>query len=431
MARGARAAMSEPAWLETAAQRALDRVMRSRQPASVLRLYLSHLHTGPKPHHRLVAHCLFDDAVQQAGGQVFTCANGDLVLIAGAEPIAHLGTVLTSLFRAEAAADQKLLGAWSLPEEEKLVRAEFACPPGAANPADEPPVPLGALAAIGASLAAAPHGELVRRQTAVRIDGGRVTELFHELSVSLPAIEARIGMRVPSGADPYLFRYMSGQLDQEMLATLAAADLSPLPALNVNLPLAGVASPGFAALLASTKRIGLRLGVELPFVEAVADTQLYKQVRDRLQAAGCRVVLDGLAHHTLLQSDPAFLQPDLVKLEWSALITSQPARDARRLREALGAIGFDRIVLCRAETEAALVWGLSEAISRFQGRHVDAMLAADRIRACHYAAGCSLRQCIDRAAATDQAGQVGCRDTALLGGIVHRPARRRSREAVA
>ena len=421
---GARVLLSGSSHLQTAAQLALDRVIRSGQPASVLRLYVSRLHPGPKPHHRLVARCLFDGTVQQGGGQVFTCGNGDLVLIAGPDPVASLGAVLLRLFRAEATGDQQLLGTWSLPGDEAAVRAEFACLPELPQAADDPAVPLGALAAIGASLASVPHGELVRRQTAVRIDAGRVTSLFHELSVSFPALEARIGMRVPPSADPYLFRYISGQLDQEMLAALAEADLSQIAALNINVPLACAASPGFAALRAAAKGAQTRLGVELSFVEAVADIGRYHELRGQLQAEGCRVVLDGIDHHTLLHSEPAALQPDLVKLEWSALMPAQPARDARRLSQALGAIGTSRVVLCRADTEAALVWGLGHAISRFQGRHVDAMLAADRIGACRYSGGCTLRQCIDRAAATDEAGQDGCRDTVLLGGVLHSQAHR-------
>ena len=412
--------LSGSASLETPAQRALDRAMRSGHPTSVLKLYLSHIQpTGAKAHHRLVARSLFDDATQQAGGQVFTCGNGDLVLIAGPDPVATLGGVLLKLFRPEAPGEQQLLGIWSLPKDEPVVRAEVACLPEEASPAEDPPVPLGAMAAISAALISAPHGELVRRQTAVRIDGRRVTPLFQELSISLPALEARIGMRVPPGADPYLFRYLSGQLDQGMLEALARAELSQITALNINLPLAGASSLGFAALQFAAKRAGMPLAVELPFVEAIADIRRFTAIRDQLQAQGCRVVLDGIDHHTLLHSDPAALLPDLVKLEWSAFMPTQPARDCRRLKIVLERIGVDRIVLCRAETEAALVWGMAHGISRFQGRHVDAMLAAERISICRFSSGCSLRQCIDRAAATDEAGQDGCQDTALLGGLPH------------
>ncbi len=76
----------------------------------------------------------------------------------------------------------------------------------------------------------------------------------------------------------------------------------------------------------------------------------------------------------------------------------------------------DRIVLHRAETEAAVTWGQAQGISRFQGRHVDAMLGAGRILHCPLSRGCTLRQCIERGAAIADVGRSGCGNTALLDG---------------
>jgi hypothetical protein len=76
----------------------------------------------------------------------------------------------------------------------------------------------------------------------------------------------------------------------------------------------------------------------------------------------------------------------------------------------------NRIVLHRAETEAAVTWGQSQGISRFQGRHVDAMLGAGRILHCPISRGCTLRQCIERGAAIADVGRSGCGNTALLDG---------------
>ena len=408
--------------LESPAERALDRVMRSGQPASVLRLHLSRLPPAYlQPYHGRIARCLFDDAVQRCGGQVFACKSGDLVLIAGSDAVASLGAVLLRLFRAEAAGDGQLLGLWSLPADEAAIRAEFAAPRGAPGSPEDPPAPLGAIAAIGTFLAASPPGGgLLRRQTAVRIEGGRMLGLFQELSVSLPAVEARIGISLPHGADPYLFRYIAGQIDAWMLPSLAEADDHRVNALHVNLPLASLTTPGFDALRSSARRTRTQLGVELSLAEAVADLRRFRHARDRLQADGCTVVLDAVGPQAMLHCDLAALRPDLVKFDWSPLVPALPAREQRRLRQALDQIGADRIIVHRAETEAALVWGLGHGVACFQGRHVDLMLAADRVRFCSHSAACSLRQCIDRAAAGDEDGQRGCFDTALLRGDVRR-----------
>ncbi len=417
--------------LETPAERALDRVLRSGHAASVLRLCLSRLQpSGPQPYHSRIARCLFDDTVQQGGGQVFPCKNGDLVLIAGPEPVASLGAALMRLFRTEAPSDQHLLGIWSLPADEASVRLEFAGFAGEAAPAEDLPPPLGAIAAIDTLLASARYGEFVRRQTAVRIQGSRMTDMFQELSVSLSAIEARIGLQVPSRADPYLFRYIAGQLNGRMLASLAEAGLSGTLALHINVPLALIASPGFAAVRDAARRAKILLGVEIALAEAIADIRLFQEMRTRLQEGGCTVALDGADHGALLQCDPAALQPDLLKLEWSPLIPALPAREQRRLRRALEVLGPDRVVVYRAETEAALVWGLGRGIACFQGRQVDLMLTADRLRGCPHAAACTLRQCIDRAAASDEGGQHGCLDLARLGGQLHWRPDRAAPEAV-
>ena len=412
--------------LETPAERALDRVLRSGHPASVLRLYLSHLQPpsfllppGPRPHHGRVARCLFDDAVQHGGGQVFGCRNGDLVLIAGPDAVAALGATLLPLFRAEAQNDRQVIGIWSLPEEAAAVRAEFAASTADAMIAEDPPAPLGAIAAIGALLASTQFDEFLRRQTAIRITGTRIAALFQEVSVSVAAIEARIGLNIPPDADPYLTRYLTAQLDARLTSALPDAKLLTAPAINVNLPLATIRSPGFEALRLAAQRQGVLLGVELALADAVANLPLYEATRRHLQAEACSVVLDGIDHRTLLHCDPAALQPDLLKLDWSPLLPTLPAHEQRRIRQALDALGPERVVLNQANAEAALVWGRERGIACFQGRHVDLMLAADRIRGCAHSAACTLRQCIERAAANDERGQLGCQDTDILGGRLH------------
>ena len=409
--------LSTASALETPAERALDRVVRSGHSASVLRLYLSRLHpSGVRPYHGRVARCLLDDAVQAAGGQVFVCKNKDLILIAGPEPVAAVALLLLRLFRTEPAADNTLVSVWSLPADEAQIRAELATSYGDPGPVEEVATPLGAITAIHTLMAGMPEGELMQRQTAVRIVGGRFFGLFQELSVNFAAIEERIGMTLPAGSDPYLVRYIAGQLDSRMLAWLSKQGLRTSPALNVNVPLAGIATPGFDALRAAARASGTLLGVDIALTEALADLRLFRDTRDRLQADGCTVALDGVDHHAMLVCDPAALKPDMLKLEWSPLIPALPARSQARIRGAIGALGIERVVVCRAETEAALMWGLGEGIGCFQGRHVDLMLAAERIAACAHSSRCKLPQCIERAAATTPAARVGCLDQARLEG---------------
>jgi hypothetical protein len=62
----------------------------------------------------------------------------------------------------------------------------------------------------------------------------------------------------------------------------------------------------------------------------------------------------------------------------------------------LNAVGIDKIVLGRCDSEAAIQWGLAKGIQRFQGRYVDTMLAAYTMAVCDKSAACTLGQCIAR-----------------------------------
>ncbi len=392
----------------------LDWAGRTKRPVAILILHLSRLHApGPRPHHRRIASALLDGAIQTHGGQVFHCGNGDFVLLTDPATSAALVPTLSHLFRPEAPGVDRLLTLWSLPTDEDAARAHLTSAAPSAAVMEDVPVPLGALAAAEAVLASVPVDELVRRQTAVRITARGMEPLYQELSVSLAALEARNGAPLPVIADPYLFRHLAARLDERVLHAAAGTHLATVPAIHLNLTISSVLSAEFMRFAAG-RDATTRLGIELQFMEAVADLPRFSLACDRLRDTGCSLVLDGLDHAVLSLARPAHWQPALLKLDWSPRMATLPARERRLLTAALTAFGPERIVLHRAETEAALAWGRSHGIRRFQGRHVDAMLAAERITACRHAAACTLRQCIGRAAATGPGGRAGCRNTDLL-----------------
>ena len=149
-------------------------------------------------------------------------------------------------------------------------------------------------------------------------------------------------------------------------------------------------------------------------MEVVADLPGFARATQQLRAAGCSLVLNGVDHGTMLLAALERLEPDWVKLDWSPRLQRLPALDRSELASAMARIGLDRLILGRAETEAALAWGMTAGIRCFQGRYVDTILAAERLKTCSHAAACTMRQCMDRAAATDLAGQAGCFSPALL-----------------
>ena len=442
-----------PATLAPAPERllaeAMERACRAPRGRIVLVLHLSRLPPpGPRPHHCRVARALLHEAAQRHDGHLFPLRNGDLVLLCrGAELLGgtqagvgsgplHLPDTLARLFRVDAPDPALLLSFWWLEKAQDAIlaylRERMADPPAAAVAVPESVPEPSAILDLEAQIAGAGVTDLMQRQTAVLITAGahgRLKPLFREFTFSLATLEARLAAaglergavrRDAATADPCLFRHFAGRLDARMLdhvrQEVQARPRPPAdgPALHLNLTLPAALSPAFESFAAVCHAAGVRVGVEVGLLDACADPNLYARLRQRSRVAGVTLALDGVTRLAMLLTDPARLDADLVKLEWSPTLAERPGAERVAIAAALAAIGPDRIVLQRAETEHALNWGLSQGIRRFQGRHVDAILGAARIVACPHASGCTLRQCVERAAAISAAGRRFCRNTALL-----------------
>lgn len=377
---------------------------------------------GPRPHHRRIARAILGEAVQQHGGQVFALGNGDLVLIAPAAMLRAAGRaekLPETLSRLLADIGTGLVSVWQLPADrapllayaaDRLAesgRLHLPAPPREpALPADPPLLPA-----------------LLHRQTAVLLgapNGRLLAPLFREIGATDIALKAQPGADTLD-ADPYLLRHLASEVEIRLLALLpgeigrgGALDAGSGPKLHLNLSPAAVMGEAFARLAGLCAAAGPGLGVEISLVEAAADPAGLDAARRRLAAADIAFVLDGLSPHAMRLADPAALNPQLVKLDWSPALPSRPAAEQQALAAAITRLGPERIVLAGADSEAALQWGIARGLRRFQGRHVDAMLAASRIATCPGADRCMPRQCMERASATAAAGRAGCTNPALL-----------------
>jgi hypothetical protein len=304
--------------------------------------------------------------------------------------------------------------------------------------------------------------DLLQRQTAIAFgpgiaprggpgdgprDGpGALHPIFTEVTFSIAALEARLAAEEQAyiggvAADPFLFRHLTSRLDERMLKELSqdlrpdggggllgalvgggreplARALSegkvPSPALHLNLAVPAILSEAFARLAIICTRREVRVGVEISLLEAMVDLAAFERARRVLADHRMVLVLDGVSHVAMQIARPWALWPDFLKLDWSPRLLDLPKQDAAILDAAIAQTDPAKVVLHRAETEAALRWGVARGIRRFQGRHVDAMLSASRIVACAHAGECSLRQCVERAASVGTAGRIGCRNPVLL-----------------
>ena len=401
---------------------------------------------------------MLQEAASRHDGQVVAMACGDLVLLCAdpgeaAAPASEtaapraLPDLLSRLLRVDAPDPERLVSLWPLPLMAAALLAyatarAIETPPAVAALPAEPPraARTGIVDALAAAVEAADISDLLRRQTAVFLPPagaarGALWPLFREVSFSIAALEARIGGSGPAcdsslvSHDPFLFRHLASRLDRRMLELLAAAHggggpldhgAGPWPPLHLNLTLPAIASGAFARFAASRAAPGegggrgLGGGIEVSLIEACADPAAFNDARARVHDAGLSLVLDRVSHLALLLTQVWPLQPDLLKLEWTPLLASLDPGDSRRLDGSLARLGPARLLLLRADSEAAVRWGLARGIRRFQGRHVDAMLAASRLAGCAHAGGCTLRQCTERGEASGEAGRRFCRNTRLL-----------------
>jgi EAL domain-containing protein (putative c-di-GMP-specific phosphodiesterase class I) len=439
----------------------LDTVRRRlRQPAGwiAVALHLSRLATpAPRPHHRRIARVLMEDTARRHDGEVFTPTNGDMVLLcrlgeerraAGplrvASPTA-LPDVLARLLRADLADPRELTSLWPLETagDQALAYAVAGLTNGAAVTAGagEPRAPADAADPFGQPADAA---EMPHRRTTVLIAEDGMRPLFREVRFSRRSLEAGAARAGPADTDtdPFLLRHLAERLDRRMLDLIEHAiggngaldpTVAGTPRLHLNLTLPSLRSEGFARLAEALLVRGRSLGVQISLLEACADPDRFEQARGALRRLGMVVVLDGVSRHALGLARAAALEPDLVKLAWAPGMADRgpgPAPDpapgpaADPADGLIRDLGPERVVLHGAETESALRWGLARGIRRFQGRYVETMLAALRLSACATATGCTLPQCMSRAAASAPSGRQGCRNWPLLDAAAPPPAPR-------
>jgi len=415
-------------------QSAIARIVRTGQGWSAVALHLSRLSPpdGVRPHHRRIGRAVLQDAARRSDGQVFDLRNGDVVLLArdGSPPTSPLAQRLQHLFGREASDPGEVVSEWRLPTGGTALLAYAADRGGesevaAIEEAATPPATM--VDVVAAAIAAVQPQNLLHRQTAVVLDaaggGARMRASYQELSVSLAVLESRIDVAARPSHDAALLLHLGRHLDARLLHILqdARGSVTPLdiaaapgPALHLNLSLPAILSAAFIDLLAQGGGSGRMLGVEVAFVEAVADPAGFARAAARLKQHGVRLVLDGVSYLALLLTDPTALGADLLKLHWSPRMADLPDEERRALAQAVAAADPARLILHRADSEAAVRWGQAQRIRLFQGRHIDQMLAVQRMLGCPDAPACTLRQCAERAVATGGAGRSSCTNLALL-----------------
>ena len=241
--------------------------------------------------------------------------------------------------------------------------------------------PIGAENLVGISerILGVNVGDIVRQQPAIFLGtGGQGGLLFREFTVYMAALQDRIAKGVNIFTSPWLFQYLTENVDRRMLALMSRRDFNVLKApISLNLNISTILGREFQRFHDVVGENTGKVVVELQLIDIFADMNLYAQARDWLQGRGYRVLIDGVTPIALEFFDPADLAADFVKINWGTeFLAGDDGAHSIELRDVVASTGKDRIILARTDSEDAVKWALGLGVTRFQGRFVDTIADA-------------------------------------------------------
>ncbi|MBK8908658.1 MAG: EAL domain-containing protein [Rhodospirillales bacterium] len=244
------------------------------------------------------------------------------------------------------------------------------------------PLDSATLATLGRKLRDIRISDLIRQQTALEIHGsGSATPLFRETYVAIGALLARLAPHIGPLPNSCLFRHLTESLDRRMMESVAAGGLAAgaVP-LSINLNVSTIASEAFQRFHHSHARSDCNMLVEIQLVDVLADTEAYRDARDRLRAQGYKVLIDGLNPLTPRFLNIRAIDADYFKIWWSPDSLGQLERErTRAVARLVEAAGRDKVLLARTDSEQAVRWALGLGIHRFQGYLIDRIAKAMRL----------------------------------------------------
>jgi hypothetical protein len=218
---------------------------------------------------------------------------------------------------------------------------------------------------------------LVRRQPICAIlPGAAPKPMFSELFVSIALLQKKLVPGIDLSGDRWLFQRLTETLDQRVLSILPGIEgRVPLPTC-VNVNVSTLLSPEFLAFDKALRQRTQKVMVfELQSIDVFGDMGSFMFARDFVRDRGYRLALDGLNHLIFPLFDRAALGFDFQKIHWSPDIVAEMQQKRRAaLREAIQAVGPNRVVLCRCDSADAVTVGHGVGITLFQGSHIDALL---------------------------------------------------------
>ncbi len=384
---------------------------KSGRRAAVVRLSAL-LPQHRRDHHVRIAANTFEALVKQFRGQIFTLSNGDLVFIFKEEALEETEAAIVKLrflfsddpllveenqagkpsfvnwFMLSRDYDSLLhLAQSAVTEEQNRRNREFTKSYVARQTATltqqgEPLTPH-LLHRLEETLSRADPSNMMRRQAISAIIGKAPPQpVFNELFISIADLRETVLPNVNLASNPWLFQQLTETLDRRVLSLLNKHDDRTVAGdVSININVQTLLSPEFLAF-DDNLRAGMRgtIVLEVQKVDIFADLGAFLFARDFAHDRGYRLCIDGVTMESLPFIDRDRLGVDLLKLAWTPELAGGTLPNGESLEVYLRRCGPSRAILCRCDAQDAIDFGQSVGITLFQGRHVEALRAAEAQR---------------------------------------------------
>lgn len=234
------------------------------------------------------------------------------------------------------------------------------------------------LASLERELKRADISTIWRRQpVCVAQKGTKVRRVFDELYIHIADLRKAIVENADFFSNRWLFKYVTGILDQRMIQLIRDNPQSFLsPPVSLNLNVETLLSSWFSELdsvIPESSKVSVV--IEVSVLDAFADMDAFMLARDDVQKLGYRLCLDGLNTHSFIQLEHGKLGADLIKLQWNADMYSDLSKmHNQKLSDAIKMAGSNRVVLSRCDNSHAVEYGQALGIALFQGRYLDSLV---------------------------------------------------------
>lgn len=393
---------------------AAERVGRIRDGRMALHLHLSQLLPQNRDDAKIrIAFRMFESMVDTFRGQLFLLSNSDMVLICKDARLADLDAVVYKLralfskdpltYSEDETGEDRFVSYYDLSSDFDSffsVCGELAALARKRVEENRNQTTIQPLDAVNLSrvldrIAGTDIAGVVRRQPCIRFSDKMVADVaFQEFFMSIADLQKALAPDVNLLANRWLFQHLSQALDLSVMAALLGAGFRKIPtAFSLNLNMESIHSDAFRKFEAAVRgRAGLV--VEFQLIDIFNNLDGFFRARDVLRANGHTTVLDGMNPISLQFMDAELYDTDFVKLNWSQDMADDVV--TADLRDALGPVGFHKVILARCDSETAITWGLAHGIHHFQGRFLDSMVSAVTMKSCPKASACTLAQCTQR-----------------------------------